>query len=294
MAETAFQGVNGILADRDKGFRHTLYSMLRPMGFMTLAHTDNLDEIRDAVSENRVDLVVADVNVGEERLLELVRRLRHQEIGVNPFIVVIVLAADPHPETVHRIIDSGTDALLVKPVAAGALIDRLKYLSANRKGFVVTTDYVGPDRRSAPRPGTQQIPLIAVPNPLSSADRSDGNAYHKAIEAAIREINEQKVQRHAFQIGYLVNRIAPAYLMGDPVDDIRADLERLLMVADDLVRRLPDSQCAHMVKVCVSVRQIAERVHARMEKPDVEDVRRMPELATQLRKGCEAAAAASA
>lgn len=293
MAEAAFQGVSGIIADRDKGFRHTLFSMLRPMGFLTLLHTDNLTEVRESVEENRVDLVVADINVGEDELLSMVRHIRHQEVGSNPFIVVILLAADPQPDVVHRMIDCGSDALLAKPVAAGALIDRLKYLSSHRKGFVVTTDYVGPDRRSAPRPGTQQIPLLAVPNPLSPKDRADSNAYHKAIEAAVREINEQKVQRHAFQIGYLVNRITPAYLMGDPVDNIRADLERLLMVADDLVRRLPDSQCAHMGPTCASIRQIAGRVFDRMEKPDEKDVRMMPELATALRKGCEAAATAA-
>ncbi|MEO5338277.1 MAG: response regulator [Magnetospirillum sp. WYHS-4] len=289
MAEPLFDGVRGIIADRDRMFRHTLHSMLRPLGFASLGHTDNLDDIRDAVADGHLDLLVADIGVGEDGLPDLVHRIRHGHLGSNPFLVVVILAADPGPATVRRIIDCGSDVVLLKPMSAGALIERLRNLSANRKSFVVTTDYVGPDRRTSPRPGNQEIPLIEVPNPLSPNERADSPAFQRATEAAIRRINEEKVQRHAFQIGYLINRIAPAYLIGDPVETIRADLDRLLWVVEDLARRLPETRCAHLVQICGSVRQVAERVHARIEKPDEKDVRMMPELASTLRKACEAA-----
>lgn len=292
MAEFAFQGVRAIVADRDKGFRHTLHSMLRPLGFESLHHTDNLDQVIEAIVEAQVDVVIGDLDVGSGEFPNLARRVRHHEVGENPFLILIVLATEPAPEAVRAIIDSGSDDLLVKPVSAGTLIERLRKLAISRKRFVVTTDYVGPDRRTGgPRPGTQEIPLVDVPNPLAPQARANTEAYQRAIDAAIREVNEQKVERHAFQIGYLVNRIAPAYLMGDPVETIRPDLERLLYVSEDIGRRLLGSKYAHIGQLCGSMRKVASRVHGRIEKPDEKDIRLLPEISAAIRQACDTSAA---
>jgi DNA-binding response OmpR family regulator len=57
------------------------------------------------------------------------RRIRHHEIGSNPFIVIITLALEPEKEEIMRIIDSGSDDLLLKPITAGMLVKRVKYLN---------------------------------------------------------------------------------------------------------------------------------------------------------------------
>ena len=61
--------------------------------------------------------------------------------------------------------NSGPDDLLLIPFAPDQIMSRLKILVERRKPFVVTHDYIGPDRRTAPRPGTTSATQFQVPNP---------------------------------------------------------------------------------------------------------------------------------
>lgn len=74
---------------------------------------------------------------------------------VDPFTPIIAVLSEASPGTVRRGVDSGADDLLIHPWSEGYLDQRLQNIIHNRKPFVVTSDYVGPDRRSVRRPGPQ-------------------------------------------------------------------------------------------------------------------------------------------
>ncbi|MBK0572118.1 response regulator receiver protein, partial [Klebsiella pneumoniae] len=76
-----------------------------------------------------------------------IQDLRQGGQGFNPFIVIIVTAWEKSGALVSRVVNSGADDLLLRPFSTTLLGQRIETHVERRKGFVVTTDYVGPDRR---------------------------------------------------------------------------------------------------------------------------------------------------
>ena len=66
---------------------------------------------------------------------------------------------------VKKVIESGSDDLLPKPLSSGHLISRIEQLVQARKSFVVTSEYIGPDRRNTEE-RESEITLLQVPNSL--------------------------------------------------------------------------------------------------------------------------------
>jgi hypothetical protein len=102
---------------------------------------------------------------------------------------------------------------VLKPYSLQQIMDPVIALVDRRRPFVVTSDYVGPERRTSHREG-QIIDQIVVPNSLAAKvlnlDQAEQDA---AAEAAWAEIDRQKSQRLVFQALFLV-RLAGFVTMG--------------------------------------------------------------------------------
>ena len=124
--------------------------------------------------------------------------IRHNEIGNKPFIAIIAVTWDPTVVTIDRVANSGADFILAAPFSPQQLLDRINSLVHHRVPFIVTSDYVGPDRRYKSREKST-IPLIDVPNSLREKATGTYNAkqFRSQINGAIGNINGQKMERHA-------------------------------------------------------------------------------------------------
>ena len=259
-----FDNIRVVLAEPNRELRKTLKTSLHDHGFRSVLDTGNLSQVANAVEEGNVDLLIADTSLPEGDFNEYVTELRHGKHGENPFLVVITLVSEPTRLAVHRAIDSGTDHVLAKPFNPDDLINQVLELTHQRKRFVVTTDYIGPDRRSRPR-GGMQVPQIDVPNALRqrmTGQMSDG-ILRRAIDAAKAKINEQKVVRHAYQIGWLLDRILPgleARGRGETVDgEVDEHLDRLIRVSKDISARIRPTRYAHVAEMCMTLANMVEK-----------------------------------
>lgn len=99
------------------------------------------------------------------------------------------------------------DVLIAAPVSPALILDRIDSLVNNRKPFVVTSEYIGPDRRFLDD-RESEIELINVPKSLREKALGQFNtSRHKDLVAATRaNINNQKIDRRAFQISYLADK----------------------------------------------------------------------------------------
>lgn len=273
--EFRFENVRLLLADTNGQVRYGLKSTLFHEGFRDIIDTASFVAVRDAVERNVVDVMVMDVDLPGGEVCELVHQMRHHKVGNNPFVVSILLTSDPTQDLVRRMVDSGADDLVVKPFSAEGLINRLKTLTRGRKPFVVTHDYIGPDRRkTGPREGAQAIPLLEVPNPLRSkaVANSDVSSLQRMIDAAASRINQQKMERYSVQVGYLAERIAPFFINGRPkarrgpeFDEVVAHIEKLRYIGEDLGYRMRGTIYAHVSELALSLIGIAERIRASIE-----------------------------
>ncbi len=282
MEKLDFGNVGLVLGDPSRMIRQGLKGALFTQGFREIIDSDKISVIREAVSENKVDLLICDAMLPDGDACLLTRDIRHHKIGNNPFIVIITLIDEPDRDLVMKVIDSGSDDVVLKPVSPAKLIERVKHLAHKRKRFVVTTDYIGPNRRDdgETRAG-EVIPEIDVPNPVKAkAQRmADSDALQRAVDAVARVINEQQMERHAVQIDFLVNRIVPRCENNDVDAGVIDDLEQLLIVSQDIGRRMKGTAHAHISDLCQSMVSVTTSVRERPRSPDPKDIQLLPELA---------------
>ena len=282
MGNLDFGKVGLVLGDPSRMIRQGLKGALFTQGFREILDSDKLSVIREAVNENKVDLLICDAMLPDGDACQLTHDIRHNKIGTNPFIVIITLIDEPDRDLVMKVINSGSDDVVLKPFSPAKLIERVKHLSRNRKRFVVTTDYIGPNRRDGEetREG-EVIPEIDVPNPVKvkAELKADSDALQRAVDAVARVINEQKMGRHAIQIDYLVNRIIPRYEADDVDSTVIEDLEQLLIVSQDIGRRMKGTPHAHVNDLCQSMVSVTTSIRDQPQTPDAKDLQLLPELA---------------
>lgn len=283
MGEFRFENVRLALGDPNAQVRGGLKGALFAEGFREIMDTGTFANIQDAVERNVVDAVIADADLPGGDVCEMTNLVRHHKVGNNPFLLMFIMTSDPTPGLVRHVVDSGADDLIVKPCSPETLITRIKTLARGRKPFVVTHDYIGPDRRKQARGDAPQAPLIDVPNPLRSkaVANADGSSLQRLIDAAAARVNEQKMERYATQIGYLVERIVPGFAKKRQDEDreLLAHLERLGYVAEDLSYRLRGTPYAHVAELALSLIGVAERLRGSLENADLRDVELLPKIA---------------
>ncbi len=281
MENYSFENIRVLVGDPNREVRDGIRGGLYGQGFRTIMVTDRMSVVETAVATNTVDLLICDTELLDGDLYDVVYKNRHHELGDNPFIVVTALITAPTPQMVKRIFDSGCDDLILKPISTGLLFERVLNLTRNRKRFVVTSDYIGPNRRAKPRPGTQQIPEIDVPNPLKSKATDDTSAedLQAEIDRVANVLNEQKMERHAYQINYLVERMVPLYEDGTADESIVPRLDRLLYVSEDISRRLEGTRYHHVGELCLSMVNVVRAVRQAPMSPDRKDISLLPALA---------------
>ncbi len=281
MENFSFESIRVLVGDPNREVRDGIRGGLYGQGFRYIMVTDRMSAVETAVATNSVDLMICDTELPDGDLYDLVHKIRHHELGDNPFILVTALITEPRPKMVKKIFDAGCDDLIPKPISTGLLFERVLNLARNRKPFVVTSDYIGPDRRAKPRSGTQQIPRIDVPNPLKAKATDDTSAEDLQVEIdrVANVLNEQKMERHAYQINYLVERIVPLYEDGTADESIVPHLDRLLHVSEDISRRLEGTRYHHVGELCQSMVNVVRAVRQAPLSPDRKDIALMPALA---------------
>ncbi|HYE51738.1 MAG TPA: response regulator [Azospirillaceae bacterium] len=270
MAEYEYGKLVVMLIDHEFNTRRLLRGILARYGIEKIHEYSSTVEATNALQTQTPDLIVVDADQKEGGdALKWVVQLRHNQLPASPFVPVVVLTWQPTQPLLVRFTGSGADDMLVKPFSQKQVSDRLQNLIEDRKKFVVTSDYVGPDRRRSPREG-QQIPLVDVPNTLrlkamGEYGKTDLNA---EVEQALRAINMQKIVRHGFQIAFLAVFALPG-LVADPPEKRAVDhLLRVTPVADDLLRRLPQGDIRGQAETYMKVLAAAvEAVRADPARP---------------------------
>lgn len=282
-----YSNVGLVLAEPSRALRDDLLNALVKEGFRKIHAVGNLLGARQALAKDGVQLLIGDTKLAEGELSEVVYEVRHGRFGKDPFLVVIILVSNPSQDLVRRVINSGPDDVLLKPVTPEQLIDRIRGLSRGRKKFVVTTEYIGPDRRTKDRPGTMEISLLDVPNPLMLAATGQLESRHqqRSRDAAVARINQQKVERHAFQVGFLVDRIVLALEAGEGI--LLADLEHLRDVAEDISRRVASTPYRHIAELCLTLSHMTTRYLSQDYEMDERDRMLLRKLAEAIRRGVE-------
>lgn len=275
-----FGAISVVVAVSEMAVLRLVEESLGKSGFRNVAVVENLEGLTALTKTTAPDLIIADRDLPGGGPCQLFKKIRSGAHGISPFGVLMTLVGAPSPAVVREVVDSGCDAVVVKPFDADQLLDRIRKLSDNRKSFVVTHDYIGPDRRTgAPRKGAMEIEKIRVPNPMRNAITGQPEEVcRKMAERAQIDINAQRVERYAFQACFLIEQVVPRMERGILDDEVRGSLARLKNIADDLMVRLPGTPRAMDAHKCLPFKNMVDHLFDSLPEPTPEDIQLIGKL----------------
>lgn len=273
-----------VIVDKEGNTRRLLRGILARLGLDKIMDFAETTDVSAALTATPADLLFIDADAPDTDGLRFVQMLRHSQAPHNPFLGVIAMTWHPTQPLMVRFAASGADDLMAKPFSAKQVHDRIINLIEHRKPFVVTADYIGPDRRRQGREGVQ-IPTVNVPNTIrqKATGSFDRGRAGEAVADALEAINVQKVVRCGFQVAFLIQFAAPGAAQGGD----RMAVEHLVRagsVLEDLMRRLkPDSDMRPEADECAQrLRRGLERMRATGADRPVSDIELMRQAAVAL------------
>ena len=261
--------------------RNDIRGPLQELGFCNMSLANDSSYVRDAIRRDRADVIIIDDGLPGEDVCDIVRDARHMRLGHNPFIVVLFSTRAEHPHLIEKFVNCGADDVMLKPLTAATVKQRMADLRDHRKKFVVTCDYIGPDRRMGPRPGLNEIPEIEVPNPLQAKllGGTVGARLALDIEHTAMVVTRQKIERNLFQISWLVSQLIPMCSGHFPKSKTTQYLDLLYWVMEDVAVRLNDAERRMIGESCRSIHALVQHLRQSPELPDSESLHLLQNLA---------------
>jgi DNA-binding response OmpR family regulator len=218
------------------------------------------------LTDKAPDLLLAEVSGAETEICNVMQSVRQGTLGKNPFMVMIATTWRRDGTIVGKVLNSGADDLVARPFSTSVLGERIRAQVERRKGFVVTSNYIGPDRRRDPnRPGVE---TVSVPNSLKVRMTGDLPAEEaerriaEAVEQSKGVMNAQKVRRDAVQLcvqwRFLEQR-------STDMRDFFEVLARLGSIADEIKRRTgvaDGSEKESALELCEAIMTSVETITA--------------------------------
>lgn len=282
--KTSFHKVDLLLVAPKNQNSSSLRQSLTDLDFREIRMGSSVQDIEQALETRPPDLLITDADLSDGDVCSLISDIRNHRIGTNPFMSIIVTTWKPSESLVHRVVESGADDLLVQPASRGQLRSRIDGLTFNRKPFIITARYIGPDRRNISRAEKLAGTSVNVPNLLlakASGDR-DAAELQRAVDAAVTAVNKNKLSRNASHIGGLVKQILAAY-DANRIDGQLIDLlANLILTTQDASRRLTGTPFAAASKLCEALVKVARRMEQSFRAPTRKDLRLLPQLAMSI------------
>jgi len=262
MARLNYEVAETLVYDPVAENRTATRAVLYTLGFRKIATCSTLDALNRAITLAPPDLVLCEAQGAETQLCDLIQTLRQGTGGhANPFLVIIVTAWEKNEALVHRVLNSGADDLILRPFSTNRLKARIESHIERRKSFVITHEYVGPDRRNDPdRPFDPD--LFQPPNSLKMKAK-DGLSLQEAqarlqqeLRTAKDTLATEKLRRDTFQICVLWR------LLQDPGDPgASANLAKLRDLNQLVAKRCREGELEAALQWCDSIQAAVEGLH---------------------------------
>ena len=230
-----------LVCESNGSLRQAIRSGLKKLGILETIEASDFGKTRQAIELGGFDALILNADMEGRDTCGLLRELRLGHLGGDPFVVSIVLMAGSDSGRLRRAVDSGTDDLLLIPFPPDQLANRLDALKSRRKPFVVTHDYIGPDRRKAERTGSRggvASPLVP-PNPLAArAAGISPEQYARERSQALQTLRMERIKRLAAATEWECRRMMSTIAeSGDTRDQLAQAFDKLDRLLDELAAR---------------------------------------------------------
>ena len=273
------------LCDPQNHIRHGIVVALQGYGFNAVKDFRTYEDFLEGLESGaKPDLIICDSEIGGNQAIDLFARIRRREQGDNPFVVTIMTTWNPTPEKVRAITNAGVDDLLSKPLSPKVLYDRVITLIWSRKPFIVTSEYIGPDRRKpSSRPSNAKV--FSVPNTLAARAKGEDMAgITEIIDSFWSGVTEERQVRNSFQIVFLVDLILPALRARSITADLPGHLDRLVQTCTEATQRNKTSYNSQSTELFERLTFVAKAIAENPMNPGQKNIALLKPLAQAIHK----------
>ncbi|TGY87432.1 response regulator receiver protein [Marinicauda algicola] len=237
--------------------RTTRYA-LHELGFRDIESIGSLAELRRRLDEKPCHLLIVETAQNEAEVFRLVRAIRSGEVATNPFLAILLTCWARDGGVLKQAIGCGADDVIIRPFSTAFAEERIRTLVKARKPFIVTSDYIGPDRRRDSNRDSGSVKPIEAPNTLKAAVEGDEDEMNRAaawIREAQQTVEHERLRRLCMRIvvGMEV-AVREKQANREPQLDI-GDLERS---AKELRMRLSRAKAREAGRVAQALTEVVE------------------------------------
>lgn len=121
--------------------------ILHGFGVAQVQRASDPIQFREWIAKKAFDLIIVDSALGNDEGFGLIRDLRVNGPEVNRTTPIIAVTGFTPRSLVVAARDCGANFVIVKPLSAGVILERIIWLGRHDRLFVECPAYTGPDRR---------------------------------------------------------------------------------------------------------------------------------------------------
>ncbi|MEZ5690288.1 MAG: response regulator [Rickettsiales bacterium] len=137
-----------LIVDADEKMARVLKQTLRKMGFSDIHLTKDGKDAINLLQTINFDFVITEWDTKQMNGLEMLKFIRRNPQSPNPTIPVIMLTGRTEVADVLLARNYGVNEYMIKPFTAQSIYKRLEKIFESPRDFVVSENFVGPDRRT--------------------------------------------------------------------------------------------------------------------------------------------------
>lgn len=287
--ELKYQDVLVLLVEPQAQLRGTIKTALNHAGLGHVDHTGSYERLADTIQRSTpLDVLICDMDLEDGKTCDLISRLRQNHLGFNPFLCVIGVTWRSEARNVMRMVNTGVDHLIMAPVAPDQIMKRIKSMVRNRLPFVVTCDYIGPDRRHNTRK-SNDFPKMCAPNSLREKALDNWNPveFGHQLDAAVGLIDSFRISREAENIANIADTIVAMSGKRKTALMIRPLVARLTMLVDDMDWRVAKGGFRHVTELCRACVGVVDEMKSLDILPTDQDVDLLKHLVMAIKAALE-------
>lgn len=142
-----FSAIKVLVVDDDIITQKLIHHVLEAFGFVDIdSKTDGLRAL-SATKLQAYGFIICSWNMQSISGVELVSKIRHDKDSPNRYTPIIMMTGNTSKNDVTTARDAGVNEFVVKPFTPEALRDRITEIVERPRNFIISRNFVGPDRR---------------------------------------------------------------------------------------------------------------------------------------------------
>lgn len=147
-----FQHTNILLVDPDRYIAQAIMQNLRVLGFTRVTHVGQAQQASKVLETMPINFMVTEWELPDKSGIDMVHEIRTSHTSPNRLLPIIMLTGRGELPDVRKSRDTGITEFVVKPFSPQTLYSRIEQMVDNPRGFVLSENYTGPERRRRVEP----------------------------------------------------------------------------------------------------------------------------------------------